>query len=104
MNGVKVIDIKEFRERGYLQEANRRFFHPLGLALAIEVDNETGKESLANVWDCRDDPEGIYFAGDYGNDPAKAANIEREWEEKAAVREVKLGWIVQPLGADPPPE
>jgi hypothetical protein len=24
----------EFREKGYLQEVNRRFFHPLGIALA----------------------------------------------------------------------
>jgi hypothetical protein len=29
------INIKEFREKGYLQEANRRFFHPLGLALSV---------------------------------------------------------------------
>lgn len=29
--------VKEFREEGYLQEANRQFFHPLGLALEIIV-------------------------------------------------------------------
>ena len=29
----KYMPIKEFRERGYLQELNRRFLHPLGLAL-----------------------------------------------------------------------
>lgn len=32
---VKHIDIGEFRELGFLQEANRLFFHPHGLALEI---------------------------------------------------------------------
>ena len=31
------IDVKEFREKGYLQELNRRFLHPLGLALEIII-------------------------------------------------------------------
>lgn len=30
-----LIPVDEFREEGYLQEANRTFFHPLGLALSI---------------------------------------------------------------------
>ena len=59
---VKRIDIKEFRERGYLQELNRRFLHPLGLALEVKVDDETGAEALGGVWDCRDEDEGIFYA------------------------------------------
>lgn len=35
MSQPKRIDIKEFREKGYLQELNRNFLHPLGLALEI---------------------------------------------------------------------
>ncbi len=61
MSEVRRIDIKEFRESGYLQEANRLFFHPLGLALEVSVA-EDGTETLGGVWDYRDDPEGIYFA------------------------------------------
>lgn len=34
---IKWMGVKEFREEGYLQEANRQFFHPLGLALEIIV-------------------------------------------------------------------
>ena len=29
------MDIREFRDKGYLQEVNRQFFHPLGLALCV---------------------------------------------------------------------
>lgn len=54
----KYINIKEFREKGYLQEVNRRFFHPLGLALEV-IQNEN--EILGGIWDYRDDPEGIYY-------------------------------------------
>ena len=38
MEKIKRIDIKKFAEMGFLQEANRKFFHPLGLALEIIVD------------------------------------------------------------------
>lgn len=55
------IDIKEFREAGYLQEVNREFLHPLGLAIEVRIDDD-GTETLSGVWDYRDDPEGILFA------------------------------------------
>jgi len=57
----KRMDIKEFREKGYLQEANRLFFHPLGLALEGIIDEENGEMKLGGIWDSRDDPEGILF-------------------------------------------
>jgi len=58
---IKRIDIKEFREKGYLQELNRRFLHPLGLGLEVVLDDETGEESLGGVWDSREEDEGIYY-------------------------------------------
>ena len=57
---TKYMDIKEFRELGFLQEVNRRFLHQFGLALKVVVD-EDGTESLGGIWDYRDDPEGIRF-------------------------------------------
>ena len=57
---IKHIDIKEFRELGYLQEVNRCFLHPLGLALEVMVDDD-GNERLGGVWDSRDDKEGFHF-------------------------------------------
>lgn len=38
MTDVKRIDIKEFRAIGFLQEVNRQFFHPLGLALEVVTE------------------------------------------------------------------
>lgn len=55
------MDIKEFVGEGYLQEANRQFFHPLGLALEVQADDLTGAYYLSGVWDYRKDPDGIYF-------------------------------------------
>ena len=57
---MKRINIKEFRELGYLQEVNRRFLHPLGLALEV-VQDEEGNETLGGVIDYREDPLGVYF-------------------------------------------
>ena len=37
---IKRIDIAEFRRLGLLQEANRRFFHPLGLALEVTIGKD----------------------------------------------------------------
>lgn len=60
-NVIKRIDIKEFRAKGFLQEANRKFFHPLGLALEVIINDETGEENLGGVWDYREDTEGMFF-------------------------------------------
>jgi hypothetical protein len=42
-------------DSGLLFEINRRVLHPLGLALEVSDDRISG------IWDCRSDPEGIYF-------------------------------------------
>lgn len=95
MNDIKRIDIKEFRERGYLQEVNRQFLHPLGLALEVVVDDD-GSETLGGVWDYRDDPEGMIFAA--GTiEPEKAARISSEVEAKSRTRREKFGWVTQPV-------
>lgn len=58
---LRRIDIKEFRKLGFLQEVNRTFFHPLGLALEVII-NADGTEVLGGIQDYRDDPEGFYYA------------------------------------------
>lgn len=80
---VNRIDIKEFRDRGYLQEANRLFFHPLGLALEVIIDEENGEVRLGGIWDNRDDPEGTVFI-DF--DPGKAKMVAAEREAKREPR------------------
>lgn len=93
INNVKYISIKEFVEAGYLQEVNRRFLHPLGLALEV-MEFEDGSCELGGVWDHRDDPEGMMFAPGV-IDPVKVDRVAGEWHEKAHVREVDYGFIIQ---------
>jgi len=61
MKNIKTMSGEEFRENGYLQEVNRRFFHPVGLAIAIIIDDKTKKVKAIEIQDHRDDPEGLYF-------------------------------------------
>jgi len=90
---MNYINITEFRERGYLQEVNRRLLHPLGLALEI-VQDEDGSERLGGVWDYRDDPEGMYFAE---VDVDKAMAIETEIKLRKPLRLKSMGYFVQPI-------
>lgn len=98
---VKRIDIKEFREKGYLQEVNRQFLHPLGLALEVEID-EDGNEKLGGVWDYRED-EGIYY--DLKNSEQDRIDnfirnenfIKSEQDIIGNRRMKKLGFIVEPI-------
>ena len=60
MSEIRKMDISEFRKEGFLQEVNRLFFHPLGLALEIVLD-DCGNASLGGIWDYRDDPGGIFY-------------------------------------------
>ena len=92
---IKRIDITEFRQQGFLQEVNRQFLHPLGLALEVTIEDD-GTERLGGVWDYRDDPEGILFANDTLN-PKKALDIQKLMAEKHSTREALLGYVIQPL-------
>lgn len=93
MTNIKYMNIKEFREEGYLQEANRLFFHPLGLALEVVID-ENNNESLGGIHDYRKDPEGTV----YGNGiikQYKIDNVSKLREAKREYREKLLGNIIQ---------
>ena len=96
---IKRIDIKEFRAKGFLQEANRLFFHPLGLALEVVIDKETGEEHLGGVWDYRDSPEGVLFHDSMLTEEfkAKAERIAKLFEKKQKSREEVLGFFIQPI-------
>jgi hypothetical protein len=102
MSEIKRIDIKEFREQGYLQELNRKFLHPLGMALEIIIDNE-GNEKLGGVWDYRNDPEGMLYAEEVIKLDRFKENVDRvtnEFAIKAQYRKDKYGYIVQPIGGE----
>ncbi len=105
---IKRMDITEFRDLGYLQEVNRLFFHPLGLALEVviercaecegrgtddegpcpECDGAGKTERLGGVWDSREDPEGFFFADSV--DPDKISHVKAEFEKRSGRREALL--------------
>ena len=90
---VRHISIAEFREFGFLQEVNRQFFHPLGLALEVVIDDD-GSETLGGIWDYRDDPEGVKFAE---VDSDKAQRVAKLQNKKAIERLGLLGYVIQQL-------
>lgn len=93
---IKRIPIKEFRKLGFIQEINRRFLHPCGLAMEVIVDQDTGEETLGGVWDYRDDPEGMEFAeGVLSRE--KFQSVEELLHSKVHERQRELGYVIQPV-------
>ena len=86
------MSVKEFHERGFLQELNRLFLHPLGLAIEVVIDNETGVVAFGGIWQT-DDPEGIVFET---IDADKVKRVRELSESMATSRFQALGYIVQP--------
>lgn len=91
----KRMTVKEFREQGYLQEVNRLFLHPLGLALEV-VKEDDGSERFGEVWDERDDDEGIIYGELNHIEREKALRIHEERITKSTLRRAKFGWAIQP--------
>lgn len=93
MSTKKQMDIDEFVEFGYLQEVNRRFFHPLGLALEAHKPRHydivtkkrlaDGEMEICGVCDQRSDPEGIIFDE---VDPEKAERVTGEMKARRPAR------------------
>ena len=98
---IKKIDISEFRKLGYLQEVNRRFFHPLGLALEVVINDNN--ETLGGIWDFRDDPEGIRYDYAHSNNERKKNAkqkkefIDNEIKKRFQKRKELLGFDIEPI-------
>lgn len=95
---IKYMDLDEFKNLGYLQELNRQFLHPRGLALEMAVDDE-GQWHFGGVWDYRDDPEGINFGGHHldGSLAKLAEEPQAELERHIESRQERLGYVIQPV-------
>lgn len=78
----KELPISEFRNLGYLQEANRLFFHPLGLSMETCRD-EQGNEWFGLICDHRS--ELIGFERDTLN-PDKAKFVAEQFKEQSRHR------------------
>lgn len=100
VSGVPEITPAEFRDLGFLQEVNRQFLHPLGLALEVVICEETGEVTLGRIWDYRDALAGIIFEGDALDTPdarIKARRVAHLFHSKARERRDEMGYVVQPL-------
>lgn len=95
---IHYMSAKDFMDGGYLQEVNRRFLHPLGLALEVRQDSPDSEPYLGGIWDYRIDPEGMQFGEDMLSED-KALKVRGEWYTKAASRTAVLGYIIQPAGS-----
>lgn len=87
----KVIPYRDFLEHGYLQEANRQFFHPLGLSLAL-------MEDALIVHDFRSKPTGPTFSPDVVQSEKfmeRAERIAFESARRLMARQEALGFGVQ---------
>ena len=101
-DGIKRMGIDEFRRLGYLQELNRQFLHPLGLALEI-ITSDGGTEKLGGIWDYREDPEGIYYEIANADEDTfkgykkKKEFIQDQFLQRAGARKKLLGFVIEPL-------
>lgn len=96
-DSIKSMSVKEFLDGGYLQEVNRRFLHPLGLALEVIID-DNDNYSFGRVWDYRDDPEGMLFSDSAIIEESfikNIRNIDKEWEDKIKQRTETFGFGIQ---------
>lgn len=85
INDIKRLSIREFKEEGFLQEVNRLFFHPLGLALEITIDDELAV--ITGIWDYRDDPEGMLFGPEVINQD-KIISVDNLKKSKVDARKI----------------
>lgn len=128
---INYIDIIEFQDEGYLHELNRRFLHPLGLALEIrqgwtredveellkEKGVQFGHDAVDNcmtiVHHLGLDEKHLGGVWDYRDDPdgmnygddllneTKAARIAAIEEGRKKARLESVGYWIQPVEADP---
>ncbi len=95
---IPKLSVQQFVEMGLLQEVNRLFFHPRGLALTVRV--EQGQHRLGDIWDGRSDPEGFGYSRETLATPEaaeKAEAVAELMEPHATARQQSFGGLVQPL-------
>jgi len=102
----KYLSLEEFVTKGYLQEANRRFFHPIGLALEIAItDCKDGSElyTFSGIRDSREDEEGFIFDLEHSKNGRllrfknNAKFIDSEIAKRSCKRLNLFNSIVEPL-------
>lgn len=97
MSDIKRIPAAKFLvDSGLLFEINRTILHPLGLALEVVLE-EDGTMKVGDLWDYRNDPEGmLYDAESFRDGMAKLETFMKEFgTAKLEQRKRELGFVVQ---------
>jgi hypothetical protein len=103
----KILKARDIVDLGVLQEANRRYFHPLGLALMLTCG---GDREWLTILDSRDDPEGFVFSDLTDDESArKRASVDALASVLAGNRilrfdphspDLSVGqFVIQPIGS-----
>lgn len=96
---MKKMSAKEFLEQGFLQELNRQFLHPMGLALEV-IQEADGTFRFGDVQNFGDDLEGMVFDDsvlDTDEARAKCDAVVRRQQLCYLAREAALGFVIQPV-------
>lgn len=88
---------KFLMDNGLLFEINRSVLHPFGLALEVQIDDETGKVTLGGVWDYRTDNDGLRYTDGAFVDGAKKFDgfLKRFGLKRMRSRKKLLGYVRQ---------
>jgi len=91
----RYMPLTELKDKGYIQEVNRMFFHPLGLSLTI-----TSKGCVwgLTVVDYTDDLEGVCFPStmvDSEDFKGKVQYVRDELKKRVPARISALGYVTQ---------
>lgn len=85
-------------DSGLLFEINRKVLHPLGLALHVELDDDSHTKVLfSDVLDSREDPEGFIFSPESFEDGIEKLEkyMAEEGQKMLESRMAKLGYLIQ---------
>lgn len=104
MPAVPHMPIREFMDLGYLQEVNRQFLHPLGLALTLAINplDSDDEGELFAIKDGREDLEGFIFGSkmDYVQRKLakeRASYILTQQRLRKRIRRVRWGFGIEKL-------
>ena len=92
----KRMNEEDFLDGGYMLEANRQFFHPLGLQLIAQVAEDGLR---LQVLDHRELTAGLLMEPDEELAESRCRKIAKvgiAWETRAQRRLARYGWIIQP--------
>jgi len=91
------MDFQLFIDHGYLQELNRQFLHPLGLALEIQIDDDGKPSDSCRIVETSDPAGKTYRELPTVESHRKALTVEIRRQEIERARVQKYGFIIQPI-------